>query len=1272
MSSIEQLLQLNSAGHWKGAKTIDGCTFEVASVSQSDKKASRITVDIHCGAQLFEAFISTPRNSFLFEPTLQSIEVFTSNAEKRTCVLHTKYAAQGVISARDFCTEVTTAVYHQSDDATQPDALVGQLWRDNAGSDTVFVSAGVSCNDVPVIPSFTRGEVVTYGFIAIGFNRGESIRLIQISHVDPKGSIPTVALDAALPDGCKKMSRIKDLCEALTNMIANMKLVLPSQPVAVVEPGPTAVKSADVEPAADSSAGTVIKEASRPVKDDAPRATAPEAAAPAHVDPVVAAPRFVSTPVSAGLRNTLSRTLALQSASGWTAVKTLENCLLEETMTTFSDKKAYRISTKVNCSLATLEAFLNDDSQLRKYDPQLDLYEVIAEAEAGRVIYSSYKRQSSFITPRDFCTVTGAATFYGDDVKSEGLGSENGAALVVGCISCNAKPEQKGFIRGTIVSYGFVALAASPTSSTIKMFNIMCVDPNGSIPKWMLDIATADACKKIAAMRRMCEEKELKKPAAPLARAVPNPAPVAAPPKEATPPLHVPSSSADDSPSMASLADQQAFFEREVNDIIANLTKLHSMRGWEEQKFVSDCKLETMLTPHCDKKAVRVSAEFKCSLQTFLSVICNVEYVRKYDPGLAVMQPLDSPPFASVLYTAYKSNTKLVTARDFCTMTATKLLSETEGADAGLYTRGMRAAAFVLSSVNCKDMPEQKGFVRGTIHAYGYIAVAMPPTADRIRVFNLALVDPMGSIPAKLVDAAMGETCKKLEVIRNICAAEQRGGKAQVLQLVTPALAAQEQTFPSIDEDPIIRKITRLHGIREWPNQRQMGAVLVQFGPSDVNPDVVAYRCSTEFMCSLKSFASFVNSSDNIRRTDDEVEFVRFLDGPPNATISHAAYRAGSRVYPSTDITMLTVTKSFEGVEGSDAGLYTAGITSAAFVANSINWLPKGVESPPGYTRATVVYNGLVAIATPPAAARIRVFSYSAIEGKSIKHSDDVRIHDCCARLAALRMQCEQLQTAADLQEIKEEVVSETGVPVEAESTPSVCSEASSETFTTVPADGAAQAEELVTSAQRKVLAKLLQLNNRNDWRMGKVVDRCVLEDCDVNFCDKKALRITTDVNCTLDRFEQFIADVDAVRKYDPTLDVFEVVKKDADSMVVYSAYKRQSSFVAPRDFCSQVVRVRLPGDVAASEAGIVGCHEAIVQNAISVPAKGIQAGFVRGFVHSFGFIATASSPGSTKITVTNIMSVDPCGSIPKWVMDAASGESCKKLALIRSLCEGK
>ena len=1293
LQQVHDLLTFNTSAAWKAPKTIDGCSFEVASVPSSDKKATRITVEIESSVQLFEAFITTPRNAFLLEPTLQGVEVFTSDPTTRTTVLHTKYAGQGVISARDFCTSIQSASFsHKAGDIP---IAVQQLFQDHPNSDMIYVSAGRSSNDVPVLPQFTRGDVHLHGYIAIGSKDGK-LRLIQLSHVDPKGNIPNLALESVLPEGCKKLARMKDLCEALHNMIMNMKLLFP--PTSLSPAAEATAARASVKSEVDASA----VDAQPAAMDDSTKATveiavvaAPTVVVAKHEDPVPAATpvpapaALASTPVSAGLRNTLSRTLALQTSGSWTAMKTLENCLLEDAVVTYSDKKAYRISTKVECTLSTLASFLNDDAQLRKYDPNLDLYEVIADADAGRVIYSSYKRQSSLITPRDFCTVTGSATFYGDDVRKEGLGKEFGAAYVVGCISCNAKPEQKGYVRGTIVSYGFVALAASPSSTSIKLVNIMCVDPNGSIPKWMLEIATADACKKIAAIRRLCEERQRTRPAP-----LPQPAAVtvaAAPSPSAKAPAPPPTAQdeAGGSPSERSsvseelsrpapgggLAEVSAFYEDEVDEIITNLTKLHASRGWEEQKFVSDCRLETMLTPICDKKAVRVSAEFRCSLETFRSVICNVEYVRKYDPGLAVMQPLDSPPYASALYTSYKSNTKLVTARDFCTMSASKLLREEEGADAGLYTRGMRAAAFVLSSVNCKDMPEQKGFVRGTIHAYGYIAVAMPPNADRIRVFNLALVDPMGSIPAKLVDAAMGDTCKKLEVIRSICAAEQLGGKAKVVQLApTPQQAQQEQAFPPIDEDPIIRKLTRLHSVREWPSQKQVAGTLVQFGPCDVNPDSTVYRCSTEFMCSLKVFASFANSSDNIRRTDKEVEFVRFLEGPPNATISHVAYRAASRPYPNTDFTVLTATKMLEGTDGSDAGLYTPGITSSAFVLNSVNWNPKGVESPVGSVRGVIFYNGVVAIATPPTATRIRVFSYTAVDGKNVKKTDDVRISDCCDRLLTMKQLCEQLESEVSIaQTIKEEEVPESQEAVQ--SPPSITDTVSSEASEAAPAEAVSAAPvvpDLISGIQRKILSRLIQLNNRADWRMGKVVERCVLEDCDVAYCDKKALRITTEINCSLDHFERFLGDFSEARKYDPTLDALDVLQQDASSVVIYTSYKKQSSFVAPRDFCSQCVRVRLPGDIARAEAGLGDCYEAVVQNSVSVNAKGPQAGLVRGIVHTFGFIATAASANSSKITVTNIMCVDPCGSIPKWVMDAASGECCKKLALIRSLCEGE
>lgn len=1348
---IQGALIANAAGMWKAGKGSCDCTFETSALAGYEKRAFRITTVVKpCSIPALQMLFATPGNTKLYEPAIEEETIIEECDSTKSALVHTRFGPQGIVQSRDFLTRQGCRVLPASH-STVVEKLAAQC-----SADSVFVFASKSEEDhrMPSFHNIVRGEVQLHAFIGVPIDDGsESVKLTYLSSVDPRGSIPNFALEASWPENCNKVAKVRELLVLIQNLMTNAKRagtlsLLVGSPSLLPTDASCPNNSHHVDPVVVSvqADGSQRKDSVGPRSNDAARdqpsvakevviverEVSPE---PAHP---VAAVEDAPPPTTAATKPLIERIVQLWRSPEWVAAKTLDNCLLEEMASPFpTPLKLLRISTTASCSLGTFVEFMEDISQVRKYDPQLDKLDIVKETDAGVVIYSSYKQQTRLVAPRDFCSLTAKTVLHRDEAIAFGFPASCLAAYIQASVNAADVPPQKDLTRGIIHIFGYIALAegsdaqslgldgtlpgSNPNrgSGTIKIYNIACVDPCGKIPGWLIEAANAESCKKLAAIRKLVSERQVARPGAvprrlSMARrsassAALVPARRSAQPSESRDQLSESTTSSadfrsciDENEVLQEAENLKSFYDRETDEVVHTLVLLHTAKAWEHIKTnTDDIKLETLSTPICDKKAVRVSCEFKCNLETFRTMISTLDHVRKYDPGLDELECLDSPPYGTVIYTSYKSGSKIIQPRDFCTLTCGKQLGEEEGADAGLYTKGFRASAFVVSSVNSNDKPPQQGFVRGTVHAHGFIAVAVPPDAPRIRVYHIALVDPMGSIPAKLVDAAMADAVKKVDTIRHICCSLVKpvGSAGASPTAAAPAatpLPLAESAFPPVDEIPILRKLCRVHTSSSWEDPRYVGKFQTAWAHCDMDPQVPVLKLSTEMMCSIDAFVRVVTSSDFIRRSEsDSVDVVKFLDGPPNATIGYVSYRPSSKVFASHDKLTLTVNRVLSEEEGAELGLYTKTITSAAFAMSSVHW-SRGVPEQAGMHRLTVYYDGFIAVATPPNAGRIRVFHYVSYGGapsilaKGSKFKDAFVV-EMVNRLTRANALCEQAQSEMDASlkpvDVPTEPDAEPRAAVrEADTTTTPHTETACPETEAAPtvlssvspvADNAPDKScALLTRPQLGTLSRLIDLHRRKDWEMGKVIERCLLETAAVDYCGKKAIRISTDFQCSLATLEAFLADVNVVRVMDPALDKFEVVGEIDSGVAIYTSYTQQTRFVAPRDFYTTTFRKLLNADAVEANSSAVSSlappgHCILLQNSRSLTGGRSSTGnLVRGFVHVHGFLASAPSASHVGIKVFNVSCVDPSGSIPNWILEAVNAEACKKMALMRKLCE--
>ena len=726
---------------------------------------------------------------------------------------------------------------------------------------------------------------------------------------------------------------------------------------------------------------------------------------------------------------------------------------------------------------------------------------------------------------------------------------------------------------------------------------------------------------------------------------------------------------------------------------------------------------------------MRVSIEAECTLEDFWCVINNVNNTRRYDPDVDKLELLQSPPYGSVLYTSYRGIAGLVDPRDFCTITASKFLTEREGSDAQLYTEGIHSAALVVSSVDCDDYPPQPGVVRGTVYAHGFIAIATPPGARHIRIFYIALVDPKGgdAFSAKLEDAAAMRLATKATAIAKLSEANGRGELRKSAVLGSPSVARGEfSEMPDADEDAYLKELLRNQSSLKWGAPISVGAATIETATITVDPSAEApsspsaggktpppqqqrklavIRATMEVQCSLASFENAITNADNRRKFEPEIDVLQYHDSPANATISTCCYKRDKALsMAGCAVNEITVSRLLRQDEIDEHRLVTSGMRAAVYAVNTVDYkVPQTsaedlraafVEE--GFAKATVHAHGYIATAIPPDAPRIRVTHHWCVcadgdeeagsEGRVRRAQHEAA--NRMVRLAALCQSTEAVRTEAFFS-TNEEIANGSFFSGRGR-TLSAGPSGSSASFTspirgglgngsiTSPDGAGGTRSRAVSSAPssaeirvNRLYSRLMGLVDREDWKKGSVVEGCLIETCNVNYTSFNAVRISTVFNCSLETLRDFLKEEENIRKYDATLDTFEVLQKTADSAVLYCNYKRQSRLVSPRDFVIESTHQMLTSEEAytlrlTKRPDNLG---AFVQSSVSVRGhKEPVKDWVRGTIHAFGYVAIAEGPN--RLQVSNYACVDPSGSIPKWISDATTSLSAKTLATIRIFCE--
>mmetsp|Transcript_37623 Transcript_37623/g.67111 ORF Transcript_37623/g.67111 Transcript_37623/m.67111 type:complete len:294 (-) Transcript_37623:982-1863(-) len=211
--SIKQVVELATSSGWQHVSNVDGVVYEARSVKWVDTKATRFTTTMSCTLTALKQLMVDDNKMLKIDEGLAKVErirTVSDTAQSNTCIKYILVKSPCIgVSKRDFVSEVSLEWMESTPEGLKPATSFNAL--NTAPSVLVY---GVTCVTEPSHPPknrIIRGHTHVFGIIATPITGG--IRVVQVMSVDPKGWIPTAAIDASNKMQIDKLNRIKDLLQ---------------------------------------------------------------------------------------------------------------------------------------------------------------------------------------------------------------------------------------------------------------------------------------------------------------------------------------------------------------------------------------------------------------------------------------------------------------------------------------------------------------------------------------------------------------------------------------------------------------------------------------------------------------------------------------------------------------------------------------------------------------------------------------------------------------------------------------------------------------------------------------------------------------------------------------------------------------------------------------------------------------------------------------------------------------------------------------------------
>jgi hypothetical protein len=194
-ADVQFLLSLKNSDGWSIVRDSDGILFESKTVEWCSIKACRFTTTVKCrsnGLQMLADFLSKTENIIKIDPLIEVYEKL-QEINDTDYIVYTSFKSPMMgVARRDFVNKVTTQF------------ITPDTW--------VHVTKAFEHPSRPERKPYVRGELHCHGYVAT--KKGEShFEFCLVLSMDPKGWVPTSAVDNANMKQLQKLERLKECME---------------------------------------------------------------------------------------------------------------------------------------------------------------------------------------------------------------------------------------------------------------------------------------------------------------------------------------------------------------------------------------------------------------------------------------------------------------------------------------------------------------------------------------------------------------------------------------------------------------------------------------------------------------------------------------------------------------------------------------------------------------------------------------------------------------------------------------------------------------------------------------------------------------------------------------------------------------------------------------------------------------------------------------------------------------------------------------------------
>eukprot|EP00668_Euglena_longa_P001525 GGOE01001807.1.p1 GENE.GGOE01001807.1~~GGOE01001807.1.p1 ORF type:complete len:584 (+),score=124.83 GGOE01001807.1:173-1753(+) len=210
--SARRIFILANSDGWQTVSSSDGVLYESKSVPWASNKAARFTTTILCTLTELYDFLTNADQLRKLDPLMTKMERLSTAEETEVSLVYNAYSMFKPpvigVSKRDFVTEISNLFLLATEEG-----VVRVTSREGVDSHerSVLVQGSCSVEDDqrPPVKGAVRGVNFAFGYLVRRASSG--VRLTQVMSIDPRGWLPSAAIDASNSVQIEKLLKLRKL-----------------------------------------------------------------------------------------------------------------------------------------------------------------------------------------------------------------------------------------------------------------------------------------------------------------------------------------------------------------------------------------------------------------------------------------------------------------------------------------------------------------------------------------------------------------------------------------------------------------------------------------------------------------------------------------------------------------------------------------------------------------------------------------------------------------------------------------------------------------------------------------------------------------------------------------------------------------------------------------------------------------------------------------------------------------------------------------------------